>query len=335
MKKTLIINLSMVLISLILGLGLIELGLRTYAYRGKAEFNLGPHLNRWAKYDPVVGWRNNPGVWEVDCERRPMTLLENGERKTIGQHPGADARVLIAGDSWVQGYGLRDEETLASRLQAQFSDVNVINVATAGYGSHQSFLAFKDFQSHAAPTGPLLVILGLAEHTLMRDVADYRWVKSLTTYSAVHFLPPHILPNPDGSWSDYPPETPNLWGWADKIDLLLLAQGLEIYFKTRGREAKYGLAASKKILLDFDSYLKTRGARLLVFNLDMDGPLLRQYQNVCGENGIILLDGKIKASPEDPKWFLHDNGCWGHPNERMHQAWADRLAPELRSLGLR
>jgi lysophospholipase L1-like esterase len=334
MKKTWLTNTLLILFSLVLGLALIELGLRTYAYRGKVEYGLAPHLKRWARYDPVLGWRNNPGVWEVDCERRPMTLLEDGTRKTRGQNPAASKRVLLAGDSWVQGYGVRDEESLASRLQERFSNVNFINLATAGYGAHQSLLAVKDYQTRAKEGETLAVILGLASHTLMRDVADYRWVKSLTTYAVVHFIPPHILPNPDGGWRAYPPETRNLWGWADRIDLLLLAQGIEIFFQTKGREAKFGLAASKAILRDFAALLTAQGARLLVLNLDIADPMSQEFSAACLEIGVPFIDGKVEAKSNDPAWFLHGDGCWGHPNERMQQVWAERLAPELQKLGV-
>ncbi|MFC1835465.1 hypothetical protein ACFL2Q_12135, partial [Thermodesulfobacteriota bacterium] len=32
-------------------------------------------LATWAEPDPVLGWRNKPGVHPVDVERRPMTIL--------------------------------------------------------------------------------------------------------------------------------------------------------------------------------------------------------------------------------------------------------------------
>lgn len=332
--KSLLSNLLLILFSLSLCLAFIEFLLRAYEFRVQVEYGLQPHLKRWARFDPLLGWRNSPGVWEVDCERRPMTILEDGARKTSGQNPAASKRILLAGGSWIQGYGVRDDQTLASYLQQRFSTVNFVNLATAGYGSYQSYLLVKDYLGHAPPAETLGVILGVANHSLIRDVADYRWIKSLITYAGVHFVPPYILPEAGGSWREYPPEIHNLWGLADKIDLVLFAQGLQLFAKTKDR-GKLGMDATKHVLGVFDGYLKAQQARLVVLNLYSEENLHRELEEFCKANRIPYIDGNAHSRPDDPAWYLHGDDCWGHPNEKMHALWAERVAEALTAFGVR
>jgi SGNH hydrolase-like domain, acetyltransferase AlgX len=63
------------------------------------------------------------------------------------------ADVALIGDSYVEGWGLSDEETISARLAARLH-VQVANLGTAGYGSIQEL---KVLEKDAVPLAPRLV----------------------------------------------------------------------------------------------------------------------------------------------------------------------------------
>ena len=337
-QKNPLLTLLLLCCSVALCLVALEIGLRWGKVRVRSVNGQQLHLKRWARPDPVLGWTANPGIWEVDCEQRPMTILDNATRKTCFQ-PGASKNILIVGGSWIQGYGVRDEETCASQLQQRFSSVNFVNLATAGYGNYQSYLATKSFLEKSGAESVSMVILAVAEHSSVRDVADYAWIRSLLTYSGTHFIPPRIAPGPknlsDAPWLEYPPESPNLWRLADKLDIVLCLQEMLMCFKTRNRYATYGDKAATQVIGWLWPYLKERGVELVVIDLFGAERVDKELGAYCRTNGLPYLRARGDIPDNDPEWYLHRGKCKGHPNEKYQGLWAATLGDYLAGQGLR
>jgi hypothetical protein len=121
----------------------------------------------YAVPDPVLGWRLEPNenllVWMPDRNVRIVTN-SHGFRDVehTYQKPDGVFRVLVFGDSFMEGYSVDGDQVFARQLealahQAGLSQVEVLNMGVGGYGTLQSYLAFAE---EGVRYQPDLVLLG-------------------------------------------------------------------------------------------------------------------------------------------------------------------------------
>ena len=62
-------------------------------------------------YDPELGWRNIPG-WRATTYDRPLVINSKGLRDREYPYEKSDGtrRILVLGDSYAWGYGVRGKE---------------------------------------------------------------------------------------------------------------------------------------------------------------------------------------------------------------------------------
>ena len=115
-----------------------------------------PHYTR---YDPELGWVPRPNVDLPDVYGPGIGVQINAQgfrhSGPIGVHPAPGRRRLIcSGDSFTFGYGVGNSETWCSRLAAEDSTLETVNMAVVGYGVDQMYLRFLrdaaalDYQFH-------------------------------------------------------------------------------------------------------------------------------------------------------------------------------------------
>ena len=96
------------------------------------------HLHR---YSEAYGWELRPGaITSVDGQRTSI----NGRGLRGREHPLARTsltRVLMLGDSIAFGYGVADEQTFATLLEAR--GYEVVDLAVPGYGTDQALLRLE------------------------------------------------------------------------------------------------------------------------------------------------------------------------------------------------
>ena len=106
---------------------------------------IGPHpdLSGPVHHDPVLGWRNRPGLVDFVWQGRPAFSTN-----AVGMRGSADyavertsqrRRVALVGDSFVFGLDQPDGRIFASLL-AERLDAEVLNFAVPGYGTDQTYL---------------------------------------------------------------------------------------------------------------------------------------------------------------------------------------------------
>lgn len=309
--------------STLLALFAIEAGLRIAGYHRAPGY--GSHMNGWAQHDETLGWRYRPGVWPVDILQRPLTVLEDGTRKVVGGSPGAGPAVLIIGCSFAAGYGVTDEESLASQVQANFSGARVVNLATPGYGSHQSFLAMHRYlETHPAID---MVVYGYAWHHLVRNVADWSWIATLKSYDRTQLVHPHLEPDGTGGFGDVPPAEHNLLGLADVSDLAFAVQSALLRLKYGTVPPDIRIQALQYSLARMQAECQARGVLFMVYDLfDDKNPTQTNVENFCRREGLLYYQCAVHAPWPDPQWFLSDGSQVGHPNERFHAAAGRELA---------
>ena len=104
--------------------------------------------------DADLGWRVRQGdyslVWAdgTDSNHPVKTTNWSGGRRATSEHEPApgnsnQGRVLFFGDSYIQGYGLPDSQTLPWIFQKRHPELDVSNFGAGLYGTYQSYLSMK------------------------------------------------------------------------------------------------------------------------------------------------------------------------------------------------
>jgi lysophospholipase L1-like esterase len=104
------------------------------------------------QHDPELGWAHRPGATgrfrapEFDLELAINSTGQRGPEVALRKGEGS-RRVAIFGDSFAEGWGVREPDTLRARLEerlrARAPHVDVLSFGVAGYGSDQALLAFE------------------------------------------------------------------------------------------------------------------------------------------------------------------------------------------------
>lgn len=130
--------------------------------------------------DPLLGYRAQPGKYSVAFQRTKapgvteklittVTVQEDGNR-WLGDHVKNSGRpnVYIFGDSYIFGWGVDDEQSLAYLLQQNRKDLNVTLLANGGASLTQAYLNFERLRPTLRPEDVL--ILGYTAYYKRRHV---------------------------------------------------------------------------------------------------------------------------------------------------------------------
>lgn len=158
MRKDLKINLALFIISTSLVLVFFELGAR-YLYKPK-NLNYSQFIQR--SNNPNIKWEHKPNIsvkvnnenFKITTDKWKFRREENNISKI---KPGNKKRVLLIGDSVVEGHGVNDAETFSSIMENIDDDIQVLNAAVGGYNTFQEkeYLITEGIQFN-----PDIVILG-------------------------------------------------------------------------------------------------------------------------------------------------------------------------------
>jgi lysophospholipase L1-like esterase len=139
--------------------------LRSFATDDHSEF-LVPH--------PTLGWMLQPNArYQAAIDGELFEIAYNGRGwRDIERTPAPsdDPRVVVLGDSFMEGYTVPLEQNfhrqLESRLRGSLPALEVINLGVSGYGTLQALLAYEMEGRRYAPD---LVLLGFYLSNDLRD----------------------------------------------------------------------------------------------------------------------------------------------------------------------
>ncbi len=158
-------RLALAAVALAVALAGAEAGLRLFAHLPTTHHRL------FCEYDELLGWRKVPGAsgWHITSEYR--VLEEFNSRGLRGpeyayQKPADLFRVLVLGDSFVEGYSVAYEDLFTEQLRRMLAErtgraVEVINAGTGGYSTDQELLFFN---SEGVKYAPDLTVLTFYEN---------------------------------------------------------------------------------------------------------------------------------------------------------------------------
>lgn len=146
-KKTrlIIINLSIVLLSILFSLVVCELGLRIFDYSApifrKTDSDLG-----WTLYPGIHGWhrKETKNYLRINDQRRNDGVLDSDKSTTT-------IRIAIIGDSFAQSAEVPREKSFISLLESELNihigshgkKLEVLNFGVVGYGATQQLLTLR------------------------------------------------------------------------------------------------------------------------------------------------------------------------------------------------
>ena len=283
----------------------------------------------WARRDPLLGWRNNPGVHRAhEGAHEPMTILPDGSRSS-GAPAGPGPMVMVVGCSNAEGYGVRDDEVFSAILQRRFPQWHFANFATPGYGTYQSLLLLRELVEERGYR-PALVVYGFIPYHAMRNVLTYYMLDAFRAFGGQRFSPPHVELH-DGRLQAFPPFVVRDWPLEEHSALVSLLHSSELRFRLAGRE-RYQEEATRLLLVRMKQVVEKAGGHFLVatlWNAELPGAeSCRRMVAGMQASGVDEVDITYAGPVKDPA-KLGVGGAGGHPNGIIHAWWADRMAEWL------
>jgi hypothetical protein len=172
----------------------------------------GPRLYQ---FDSLLGWQKRPDV-EVTTSGAEWDVViatnEHGLRgsSTPAAKPAGRTRVLLVGDSFLEGYTVVDEETVSNVLEHRLDDLGrgdfeVLNGGTAGYATDQELLFFERDGATFEPDVTVLLfylndVWGNAQTRYWRGAKPYFTLASDTL--ALQGVPVPVLRYNTRAWHD-------------------------------------------------------------------------------------------------------------------------------------
>jgi lysophospholipase L1-like esterase len=144
-SRSVLINLSLLLISTLIALFVSEVALRLMGF---TPLYVSPERDRFWRYDALLGWAHQPGqegVFETPQFRTVVRINEKGlrDRSHAYERQGDTERILVLGDSFAWGYGVEESERFSQQLEESLG-AEVINAGVSGYSTDQELLWYQN-----------------------------------------------------------------------------------------------------------------------------------------------------------------------------------------------
>ncbi len=156
----------------------------------------------WTEYHPVLGWvhqKSKAAILKIEGHEIPLhtnALGFRGQREYPQTKPEGVHRILVLGDSFVFGFGVRDEETFSAVLENRDPNLEMMNAGVPGYGIDQILLSFSVLGKSLKPDYVLIGIFPEDFWRATRAFADTGHAKPYFSLSAEGRLVPHNIPVP-------------------------------------------------------------------------------------------------------------------------------------------
>jgi len=137
-------------------------------------------LSAYTEYDPLLGWRKRAGARaRLSFPEYTYDVAINAEGlrdpERSYDNPSGGPRVLLLGDSFVEGMGVASEDGVARRLAAALgprSAVDVVNGGSGGYSTDQELLFYR---SEGRRYAPRVVLLFFYYNDVIGNAREVYW----------------------------------------------------------------------------------------------------------------------------------------------------------------
>jgi hypothetical protein len=321
--------------SLIFSLAIAEVTMRVIGYSPHSPQDLTGDGNRSAMplmtdKHPLLGWVNKPGTYvypgfSPEVESISVTILPDGSRAThAGERAQASAdKLIMVGDSYTMGYAISDNETFAWKVQAQFPELNVMNMGVPGYGSYQSLLTLEDLLPRVS--SKKTIFYGYIGHHQFRNVLDPGWMSMFADSKNENRMPPYATTDAAGELVRHEISNRRSWPFRELFALVNWAERGWINYTGKDRFAQRS-AVTEEIILEMQEVADTHDAQLIILllnNRDANGPSFMEFLE-SNELDHLNCDQGLSG----PEFSVAGEG---HPNGKQNGLWAQCISDFLRA----
>lgn len=272
-----------------------------------------------------LGWSARQGrfnlVWTGGSDTSHPFVYTNwsgGRRATSAVEPsnaGRQPQVMFFGDSYIQGYGLSDAETLPWMVQKRHPEVQVSNFGVGLYGTYQSYLAMKKWVHEPASVYYL-----------------FNWFHEDRNVASPSFL--RVSKNPPPGWF-YPyaefsggklegGRSPGevVWPLSRHFRTVALVQDYTLLAKSylRSRDKR---RITEALLAKMNETTLAAGAKLTILLFDLDDKDRRDYRSFLESQHISFIDCD-RPERKDSSLRLSDGQ---HPTAKLNELVAQWIEP--------
>jgi len=194
-----IINITLAIFSIAIALIMLEITCRLIYEQPKKV--VGPKTNWaivpervWTEYHPTLGWYHQKSKkallieneWSIEIHTNSNGM--RGLREYSRDKPAGIMRILSLGDSFVFGWGVKDNETFSSYLEQSDPSLEVLNLGVPGYGLDQILLCFREIGRQFNPDLVFVSIFPEDFWRATRSFADTGYAKPYFTLSGKNLL---------------------------------------------------------------------------------------------------------------------------------------------------
>jgi lysophospholipase L1-like esterase len=158
----------------------------------------------WTEYHSELGWfhqKNRHAVLKkgrtLEVELTTNNWGFRGLRDYEMRRPEHTKRVMVLGDSFVFGWGVRDQEVLTAQMESQVQNLEALNLGVAGYGIDQIYISFQKLGLEFRPD---YVFIGIYQEDFWRATrafTDAGYAKPYFSVTDSEQLVLHNVPVPE------------------------------------------------------------------------------------------------------------------------------------------
>tara|TARA_B100000959_G_scaffold279359_1_gene339378 strand:+ start:3566 stop:4558 length:993 start_codon:yes stop_codon:yes gene_type:complete len=315
MHNTLFKKLSLILISFVFSLILVEFFLRILGF---TPWTYIPSKNqKMFDFDQNIGWKSKEGVYDIIASeeykiKKVLTVLNNGNRYS-GEGSG-DQQIIIVGGSFTQGWGVNDNETFSYKLQKKLKNFNVKNYGQSGYSGVQSYLLLKELLQESK--NPRLVIYAFIDHHEYRNVARGEWLEMLLKYSKTgHANSPKVPFATLNKKNELVFHEPSGYLQLPLREQLSFVPIIEktIMKHTAKKRKKQQKEVARQVFLEMKNISKEFNSKFLMVNLKSN---IIEYESFFKKNNISFVDCNLSLTEN----YLIKGDY--HPNNKAHTIYS-------------
>jgi hypothetical protein len=277
--------------------------------------------------DAELGWKARQGEYSLVWADRSnlshpaqTTNWSEGRRATSERMPPPrspnQGRILFFGDSYVQGYGLSDSETLPWLVQKRHPELEVSNYAAGLYGTYQSYLAMKRWVQEPASV-----------YYMFNSFHEDR------NAAAPSFL--RISKSPPPGWSFPYAEISHgellgqrspgelIWPLSRRVRLVAMVQDYDLLIKSylRLRDKR---RVTEMLLTKMNEVVAASGGKFTVILFDLEPDERKDYRRFLESQHIAMIDCD-RPETKDPTLRIFDGL---HPTPKLNALLAEWIEPE-------
>jgi len=338
-SRGILINVSLIVLSILFALTLSEIALRVMHF---SPMYVSPERDRFWKYDSLLGWAHEPGQegrFETPQFHTVVRINDKGlrDRSHSYERQNGIKRILVLGDSFAWGYGVEESERFSQLLEKSMG-VEVINAGVSGYSTDQEWLWYR---SEGIKYEADLVILVVAGN----DVGD----NDQQLVSTIYYKPKFVLEDDELVLTGYPvPKTSPRGRFVYSLSQhSALAYFLvQRYFDTLSLYGKLKVSSAHRnspgsamsvptepykltitIIDEMRDMAESRKAKFMIVTTDRwwNSPSSENYQDfitTLRTKNFLVLDVESMPGFDSEEMLIPDDGHW---NQTGHEFVAEKI----------